>query len=144
MIEIKNAHVFLFFFKTICPSLLLSSVSLKQTLCQWLTELYTTSKHHWSANWGGGDMVVLQCLLSAEGRENMLQCCDCLHHSVYVHPPFPPPHLSIYILFISVFRVSSSPASCEDETGNLPPPPLEISVQSQANKDLNYHCSPAF
>lgn len=90
VIEIKDAHVFLW---TLWP------YTSRRAL--W------TSKHHWSAEWGGGDTVILQCLLSAEGRENtLLRCCACLHHSLYVHSPsFTSSHLlqSLHVCFSGFF-----------------------------------------
>lgn len=83
------------YYKPLTPPFLRGVITtvIEHAVCQRLTPVAElgclTSKHHWSANWGGGDTRCCSVFFSAEGRVNMLQhCCSGLHHSLYVHHPF--------------------------------------------------------
>lgn len=138
---------------TICPSLPLrcnNQCVLEQAMCQWLTPVAELGV--WPPN------IIGQQTGEGETYCSVFFFCRGQREHAPTLPPLPAPllvctlpfpsstslHLKSLHLTYPVFPASSSPASCEDETEDLSPLFLKISVQSQADKDFNYQCSPAF
>lgn len=95
-----------------------------------------TSKHHWSANWGGGD--ILQCLFFCRGqRKTCYNIATAACHSPFLSSTSLSAH---YLISPSLYHRASSPSFIFSQPSYTP----RQSAQSQVNDVFNYHCSAAF
>lgn len=140
------------YYKPLAPPFLWGVITsvIEHAVCQWLTPVVElgclTSKHHWSANWGGGDTRCCSVFFFCRGQSEhattllllpapLLVCTSPLFLSSSSFPfislsPFPLFHLQQPHL--------------RGEQGIHPPRLHKTSVLSQAKRDLTHHCSPAF